>query len=417
MLGHADPVLDLIAGAGGLNQRQPVAARRVARTGENLNDIPVSKLGFQRHNPPVHFGPGAGVAHLCVNRIGKINGSRFPGKDDHLPFGREGIDLFGIEVDLQSGEKLARVAHVALPFHQMAQPGEPCGFLLGHGLPVLILPVGCDALLGQKVHLLGANLHLEGLTVRPDHRSVQGLVHIGPGNGDEILDAARDRSPGIVDDSQGGIAVFHLVGDDADRQQVIHLIEGNPLALQLLVEAVDTLDAPFDPHRNLALLHPFFHQGLHLGEESLSRLASIRHVFLQLLESFRFEITKCQILQFPAHFAHSQAVGDGGINFHRFARRALPSFRREELQGAHVVKPVSQFHQDDPDVVHHGQHHLAVVFRLVLLAAVELDAADFGDALHKTGYLAPELLRDSFGGRGGVFHHVVQHSRHDAGDV
>ena len=57
-----------------------------------------------------------------------------------------------------------------------------------------------DAFLGDAVHFLGANLHFEGLAVRANHRRVQRLVEIGPRDGDEILDAARDGPPGVVND-------------------------------------------------------------------------------------------------------------------------------------------------------------------------------------------------------------------------
>src|SRR5256885_12249078 len=40
----------------------------------------------------------------------------------------------------------------------------------------LVAPVRGDAVLGGAVHFVGADLHLEGLAVRADHRGVQRLV-------------------------------------------------------------------------------------------------------------------------------------------------------------------------------------------------------------------------------------------------
>ena len=48
-----------------------------------------------------------------------------------------------------------------------------------------------------------------------------------------------------------------------------------------------------------------------------------------------------------------------------------PPLLGEELEGAHVVEAVGELHQDDADVVHHGQEHLAVVLGLPLLGGGE----------------------------------------------
>ena len=66
----------------------------------------------------------------------------------------------------------------------------------------------------------------------------------------------------------------------------------------------------------------------------------------------------------------------------------------EMLQRAHVVQAVGQLDEDDADVVHHGQHHLAQVFGLLLFARGEIDLADFGDAFDDVRDLLAEFLAD-----------------------
>ena len=50
---------------------------------------------------------------------------------------------------------------------------------------------------------------------------------------------------------------------------------------------------------------------------------------------------------------------------------AHPAVVGKVLQGAHVVEAVRELHQDDADVVHHGQEHLAVGLGLALLGGGE----------------------------------------------
>ena len=53
------------------------------------------------------------------------------------------------------------------------------------------------------------------------------LVAVGAGHGDEVLDAAGDRPPQRVDQAEDGVTVLHVLGDDADGEKVIDLVEGD----------------------------------------------------------------------------------------------------------------------------------------------------------------------------------------------
>ena len=62
------------------------------------------------------------------------------------------------------------------------------------------------------------------------------------------------------------------------------------------------------------------------------------------------------------------------------------------LQRAHIVQPVGQLDDDDANVRHHRQQHLANVFRLAVFAIGELDLVDLGDAFDDVRHLLAELL-------------------------
>ena len=77
------------------------------------------------------------------------------------------------------------------------------------------------------MHLFSSDLHLELVTGGAHHRGVQRLVAVGARNGNEVLDAARHRPPKRMDEPEDGIAGGHVLGDHADRQQIVHLVERN----------------------------------------------------------------------------------------------------------------------------------------------------------------------------------------------
>jgi hypothetical protein len=81
------------------------------------------------------------------------------------------------------------------------------------------------------------------------------------------------------------------------------------------------------------------------------------------------------------------------------------------------VEAVRELDQDDPDVVHHGQEHLAVVLGLPLLGGGEGDLADLGHAFYDMKDVRAEVLLDALGVGQGVFEHVVEEADRDARGV
>ena len=81
---------------------------------------------------------------------------------------------------------------------------------------------------------------------------------------------------------------------------------------------------------------------------------------------------------------------------------------RQPVERAHVVQAVGELDQDDPDVRGHRHEHLAVVLGLRLVARLEDDAGELGDAVDEAGDLVAERLADLVQRRGRVLDGVVQ---------
>ena len=86
---------------------------------------------------------------------------------------------------------------------------------------------------------------------------------------------------------------------------------------------------------------------------------------------------------------------------------------RQRLQRAHVVEAVGQLDQDHPDVGGHRDHHLPVVLGLLLVAAVEGDPGQLGDAVDELGDVVAEALAHVVERRGRVLDRVVQQAGTD----
>ena len=83
----------------------------------------------------------------------------------------------------------------------------------------------------------------------------------------------------------------------------------------------------------------------------------------------------------------------------------------ERLERAHVVEAIRELDQDDAQVPRHREEHLAEVLGLLPLGAVEVEAADLGDAVHESRDLPTERALDVFEADLRVLDHVVEHRR------
>src|SRR3989449_10381648 len=107
-------------------------------------------------------------------------------------------------------------------------------------------PVRRDALLGDPVHLAGADLDLDRVALGADDRRVERLVHVDLRHRDEVLEAAGHGLPQRVDDAESAVAVAHGGGDDTDGGEVVDLVELSALIMHLLPDRVEVLRAAAD---------------------------------------------------------------------------------------------------------------------------------------------------------------------------
>ena len=142
----------------------------------------------------------------------------------------------------------------------------------------------------------------------------------------------------------------------------------------------------------------------------------------------RLEVLERQLLELVLDLAHPEPVGDRRVDVARLLRDLDPALLRQVVQRPHVVEPIGELDQDDADVVHHRQQHLAEVLGLALLARRERNRAELGHPFDDVGDVGPEQLLDALDRRlrvlddvvqqaGGDRHHVELHVGEQVGDL
>ncbi len=203
------------------------------------------------------------------------------------------------------------------------------------------------------------------------------------------------------------------VDHDADAVDVHDVVEHGALAAHLAVDAVQVLLARHHVRLNVALQEPDVQLLLDLLEKFLLVAARAAQRVLQHLVTARIQRLEPQVLELELDVVEPESFGDRRVDLESLAGDRPAPRRRHGPDGAHVVHAVGELHQDDAQVAHHRQQHLAERLRLRLLAALELDPVELGDAVDQLGHVRAEPRRQLILGRRGVFDDVVQDRRHD----
>ena len=263
------------------------------------------------------------------------------------------------------------------------------------------------------VHRLGPDLDLERLAVERDDRGVERLVEVVLGDRDVVVELAGDRAPQRVDDAERRVTVAHVVDQDADGVDVVDLAELRALALHLLPDAVDVFRAALEVGLDAGRLEPGRQLRDGAIDVGLAALAPGVEELGQLAEALGLERLEGEVLELPLHLPDPEPLGERGVDLHRLAGDALLLLGRQAVQRAHVVQPVGELDEHDPDVLGHRQQHLADVLGLLLLVAVGAELGQLGHAVDELSDLGAELLLDVGQAEFGVLGDVVQEGRLD----
>ena len=188
-----EPLADLVAGLGALDEAQPVAggAGVVGFRGQHLDGVAVLKLGVERHQTAVDARAHRPVPDFGVHGVGEVHRRGIGRQRDDLALRGEHVDLGRAQILLERAKELVRVRGLAGPIGELLDPFEVVGLaqllvVVGTALEIgfvgraqgaarlpvlLVLPVRGDAEFRAPVHVPGADLDLDRLAARPHDRT------------------------------------------------------------------------------------------------------------------------------------------------------------------------------------------------------------------------------------------------------
>ena len=382
--------------------------------GHDLDDVAVAEMRAKRHHLSVDACADALMTNVGMHGVREVDRRRASRERFDLSLRGERVHLLRIQFDFQILDEFLRVADFLLVFEQLAHPLEVALVAMIPNAAFFVFPVRGDALFGHPVHLHRADLHFERLATLADHRRVQRLIPVRSRHRDEILDAAGHRRPGLVNDAERPVTVLDAVGDQPERDEVVHLVELDLLPLQLLMDAPQALDAAVHLHdRNLRLAKLGLDGSLEILNQPFGSAAFQIDLDAKGFVRLRLEIFERQLLELVLDLAHAEAVCDRRVDVAGFLRDAKPSLFRQVVERAHVVHAVRELDEDDADVVHHREQHLAEVLRLPLFGRRKRNGADLRDAFDDVRHVRAEQLADALDGRQRVLDHVVEQAGGD----
>ena len=322
----------------GDHEIEPGRVGPCAGRGYDLNGVAGLESGAQRCESAVDAAADAFIANVGVYRVGHVDGGRTPCQFHDRALGREHIDLVGKQVDLDVLKKLLGITRASLQFDYATQP--VAGALVrapGRAMAGFVQPMGGDAGLCHMIHFVGPDLHFEGHAKGSKQDRVQGLVAVGLGYRDVILEGPRHRFVQTVDHAQRAITGIDRVDDDAKRIDIVHLGQVQMFLPHLAIDAVKMLLAARDVGDQLLLTQMTLEAVLDLGDDFSAITADLLDEAFEYAVALGVERLEAELLKFQTDGIHAQALGDGGINIQCLACDAAALVRAQRVQGAHVV--------------------------------------------------------------------------------
>ena len=213
--------------------------------------------------------------------------------------------------------------------------------------------------------------------------------------------------------AERAVAGVRRVDDDPQAVDIDDVGERGALAQHLAVDAVEVLLAGVDLGGYAGGLQGGRELLGDAGEELALVAAGAFERALEHPVALRIERTEAEVLELELHRVEAEPLGERGVDVERLAGDGAAPLGRHRADGAHVVQPVGELDEDDAQVAHHRQQHLAERFRLRLLAALELDLVELGDAVDDLGDAVAEPRGELLFGDRRVFDDVVQDRRDD----
>jgi hypothetical protein len=215
----------------------------------------------------------------------------------------------------------------------------------------------------------------------------------------------------------GAVAVLLGVHDHPEGVDVGQLAEAQRLPLQLAPDGIGRLLAAEHAGRDAAASsrEAISPETTATAPPCSSRSCSSRRT---MASRRGVQVLEGELLQLAGDAVDADGARQRGVDVERLAGDPLALLlAADEAQGAHVVQPVGQLHQQHPHVARDGQDELAQVLRLPRVLALQLQRESLVTPLDQLGDLLAEQAGDLGPVGRGVLDDVVQQGGDDGGGV
>ncbi len=256
--------------------------------GEDLHLVATLQSMTHGHQLMVHLGTNTMRAQEGVDREGEIEHCTIGRHRLDLALRRKDKDFAGKEVQLNSIEEVHGIRlGIIKNLLDGAQPFVQLILILSNLAlsAILVFPVGCQSLLGNLVHTIRANLHLNPMTLFRHQCHMKCLIAIGLRMTEPVACSIRMT---LIDFRQCHIDVKAFVDfllthlrrkDDTHSQDIIDLIERHMLLLHLIPNRIRR----FHAFANLVFNTHLMQHILDRCDKLVERLMSGNTCLLQLL--------------------------------------------------------------------------------------------------------------------------------------
>ncbi len=211
-----------------------------------------------------------------------------------------------------------------------------------------------------------------------------------------------------MNDAKRAVALLERADDHAKPEDIGELLETYRLAFHFAPDRIRSLlpaahvriDAAFCEFADKLLLD--FRDQVFVTLRERSEPLS-RH-----LVGFRVELAEGEVLELLAHLMHAHAAREGGVDIEGLLGDAPARLWRHEAEGAHVVQPVGELHQQHAHIGCDGEQQLAQVFRLGRLLGNEIELGELGQTINKPADVWAEQLIDLGASGRGILYGVMQ---------
>lgn len=166
-----------------------------------------------------------------------------------------------------------------------------------------------------------------------------------------------------MEDSESGVAVADIFDDDSKGDDIGEFFKGECAVLHFSPDGVDSFDSSIDFGVDSGVGEDFFEIADDFVDLGLSFFAEVLESAGEGGSGFGLDFDEGEFFELGSHAIESDAFCERRVDFHGFdGEFSSAGWFGDTGEGLHVVHSVSEFDEEDSDIVAHSEHEFSEVF-------------------------------------------------------